>query len=60
MTEKVIYAITTEDVRQVAQKEHIPVTKKDIPFLADKIGDYFRDNWQEAIVYALNELARKK
>jgi len=60
MIERVIYAITTEDVRRVAKEERIPVTKKDIPFIGDKIGDYFREKWQEAIEYALNELTRKK
>ena len=60
MIEIVIYAITTEDVQKVAKEENIPVTKKDIPFIEDKIGDYFRDKWQEAIEYALNELVREK
>ncbi len=59
MIEKVIYAITTEDVRKVAEEERIPVTKDDMPFIEDKIGDYFRDRWQEAIIYALNELQRE-
>ncbi|MFH1170545.1 MAG: hypothetical protein V1704_03220 [Candidatus Vogelbacteria bacterium] len=59
MIERVLYAITTEDVRKVAQEEHIPVTKKDLPFIEDKIGDYFRERWQEAIAYALNELMKK-
>jgi hypothetical protein len=60
MIERVIYTITAEDVRKVAKEEHIPVTKKDMPFIEDKVGDYFREKWQEAIVYALNELTRTK
>ena len=59
MIERVLYAITTEDVQKVAREEHIPVTKKDLSFLEEKIGDYFRDRWQGAIEYALHELTRK-
>ena len=60
MTKRTLYAINTEDVWKVAHEEHIPVTKKDLWFIEDKIGDYFGDSWREAITYALNELARKK
>ena len=60
MTERVLYAITTEDVEKVAHEKRIPVTKKDLPFIEDKIGDYFREQWQEAIIYALNELQENR
>ena len=60
MIERVIYAITTKDVKKVAHDEHVPVTKKDLPFIEDKIGDYFRQQWQDAITYALNELQESR
>ena len=56
MIERVLYAITTEDVRKMSRREHIPVTKKDLPFIEEKIGDYFRERWEDAVVNALNEL----
>lgn len=59
MIERVLYAITTEDVKNLAREEHIPVRKKDMPFVEDKIGDYFRERWQDAVIYALNELQEK-
>lgn len=64
MKEKTLYAITTEDVRGVADESNIPFTKKDLPFLEDKIGDFMGDKWYDAVDYALCELkserARKK
>lgn len=56
MIERVLYAITTEDVKKMSRQERIPVTRQDLPFIEDKIGDYFRERWQDAVVYALNEL----
>ncbi|TSC94615.1 MAG: hypothetical protein Athens101428_245 [Candidatus Berkelbacteria bacterium Athens1014_28] len=51
--QKTLYAITTEDVMNVADQENITFTKKDLPFIREKIGDYFGDKWQNAIEYAL-------
>ncbi len=56
MKKKLLYAITTEDAVNVSKQENIPFTEKNLPFIKDKIGDYFGDKWQDAIKYALNEL----
>ena len=57
--QKILYAIMTEDVINVSKQESIPFTEKDLPFIQNKIGDYFRDKWQDAIVYALGALKKK-
>jgi len=57
--QKILYAIITEDVINVSKQESIPFTEKDLPFIQNKIGDYFRDKWQDAIVYALGALKKK-
>jgi hypothetical protein len=56
--EKSLYAITVEDVINVSEQKNISFAKKDLPFIEEKIGDYFGDKWQEAIEYAL--VAAKK
>lgn len=60
MKEKILYAITTEDVKDVAQESGIPFTKKDLPFLEGKIGDFFGSKWYEAVDHALCELKSKR
>ena len=56
--QKMLYAITAEDVINIASQESIPFTNNDLPFIDDKIGSYFGDKWQDAIAYALNELGK--
>ena len=58
--QKILYAITTEDVVNVSNQKNIPFTEKDMSFIEDKIGNYFGDKWQDAIEYALNELEKNK
>lgn len=58
--QKTLYAITIKDVINVSDQENIPFTEKDLPFIEDKIGNYFGDKWQDAIEYALNELEKNK
>ena len=58
--QKTLYVITTEDIVNVSNQENIPFTEKDMPFIGDKIGDYFGDKWQDAILYALRELSQNK
>ena len=59
MKEKILYAITTEDVINVAEEDGVCFTAKDIPFVQEKIGDYFGDKWYEAVDFALTELKNK-
>lgn len=57
--QKILYAITNEDVINASNQEGITFTEKDLPFIQGKMGDYFGDKWQDAIVYALEELRSK-
>lgn len=57
--QKILYAITTEDVINVSEQEGVAFTEKDLPFIQDKIGDYFGDKWQDAIIYATGSLKKK-
>lgn len=57
--QKILYAITNEDIINVSDQEGIPFTEKDLPFIQDKMGDYFGDKWQGAIIYALEALKNK-
>ena len=56
MKEKILYSITTEDIITVSEENNIPFVEKDLPFLADKIGDFMGDQWHGAIEYALEEM----
>ena len=56
MKEKILYAITTMDVINTAEENGIRFTEKDVPFVQEKIGDYFGSKWQEAVDFALWEL----
>jgi len=51
--QKSLYAITVGDVVNVSEQKNISFTENDLPFIEEKIGDYFGDKWQEAIEYAL-------
>lgn len=57
--QKILYAITVEDVINFSEQENISVTEKDFSVIQDKIGDYFGDKWHDAIEYALGELKKK-
>ena len=39
--QKILYAITVEDVFNVSEQENIPVTEKDLSFISDNIGGLF-------------------
>ena len=54
--QKILYAITAEDVTRVAKEEHLPFSEKDLQFIEEKIGDFIGDKWYDAVLYALKEL----
>lgn len=56
--QKILYTITVEDVINVSSQENINFTEKDLPLIQEKIGDYFGDKWQDAILYALEALKK--
>ena len=56
MKNKILYAITTEDMITVSEENNITFTEEDLPFLTDKIGNFFGDQWHSAIEYALEEM----
>jgi len=58
--EKILYSINLEDLKDVSNETNLPFSEKDIDFIKEKIGDYFANNWKEAIEYALIELKNKK
>lgn len=58
--QKILYAITVEDVVNVSNQNSTPLLERDLSFIGDKIGDYLGDKWQDAIEYALNELNKNK
>jgi len=60
MKNKILYAITTEDVMTVADENKVYFSEQDLYFISDKIGDFFSDRWHGAIEYALGELRRSK
>lgn len=57
---KILYAISVEDVMNVSVEADIPFDKEDLLFIEDKIGDFMGSKWSEAIEYALQELKRGK
>jgi len=57
--QKILYAITVEDVINVSEQKNVSVAEKDISIIKDKIGDYLGNKWQDAIEYALGELKKK-
>lgn len=54
--EKPIYTITSEDIMNVAKEMGISVSREDLRFIEDKVGDFFGSQWHDAIEYALMEL----
>lgn len=56
---KILYALTAEDVVNISNEEKMPFKVKDLPFIKEKIGDYFGDKWQDAIKYALIAVKKK-
>ena len=60
MKEKILYSISTDDVKTVAEESDLSFSKKDLPFIQYKIGDFMGDKWYDAIEYALSELEESK
>lgn len=59
-TEKILYAITVEDVMNVSEEVEIEFTENDIEFIQDKIGDFMGSTWSDAIEFALQELKTRE
>jgi len=57
--QKILYALTAEDVLNISEEEKIPFDMDDLLFIEEKIGDYFGDKWRDAIGYALTEVNKK-
>ena len=57
--QKIIYALTMEDVLNVSKEEKLPFNLKKLPLIEEKVGDYLGNVWQNAIKYALNEVNNK-
>ena len=58
--QKILYAITIEDVMRVAKEERLSFSEKDLQFIEEKTGDFIGDKWYDAVLYALKELQRNK
>lgn len=58
--EKVIYAITSEDVVNVSNEINISTSSEELPFIKDKVGDFFGSQWHDAVEYALIELKNNR
>jgi len=58
-TEKILYAITVEDVTNISEEIGINFSENDLEFIQDKIGDFMGDHWSGAVEYALQELKTK-
>ena len=56
--EKVLYAVSVEDIINVSNEINIPFVEKDLYFIEDKIGDFFGSQWYESIIFALRELKK--
>lgn len=59
-TEKILYAITVEDVVNVSEEIEIEFTENDIEFIQDKIGDFMGSTWSDAVEFALQELKTRE
>ena len=59
-TEKILYAITVEDVINVSKETEIDFTENDIEFIQDKIGDFMGSYWSNAVKFALQELKTRE
>jgi hypothetical protein len=52
---RIIYSIDIEDIQNLAEQELVrELTNKEIPFIEQRLGDYF--DWYGAIASAINEL----
>jgi len=58
-TEKILYAITVENVLNVSKESKITFTEKDIAYIENRIGNYFGGQFFDAIEFALYELKNK-
>lgn len=58
-SEKILYAITVEDVINISEEIEIDFTENDIEFVQDKIGDFMGSYWSDAVEFALQELKTK-
>jgi len=56
---KILYAITDEDVVNMAQEMNISFAEQDTAFIQDKIGDFFGSYWYDAVEFALQELRKE-
>ena len=57
--QKILYAVTVEDVLTVSQENNIAFTEQDMAFIEDKIGDFFGSYWYDAVEHALQELKKE-
>ncbi len=58
--EKILYAITVEDVINISEELEIGFTENDIEFIQDKIGDFMGSYWSDAVEFALQELKTRE
>ena len=58
--DKILYAITIEDVVNISEEIGIDFTENDIDFIQDKIGDFMGSYWSDAVEFALQELKSKQ
>ncbi|CAN5721803.1 hypothetical protein BH24ACI2_BH24ACI2_14690 [soil metagenome] len=58
--EKILYAITVQDVINVSEELGIDFTETDIEFIQDKIGDFMGSSWSDAVEFALQELKTRE
>lgn len=58
--EKILYAITVEDLINVSEETEINFTENDIEFIQDKIGDFMGSTWYDAVEFALQELKTRE
>jgi len=58
--EKILYAITVEDVQNTSEELDIPFEETDLDFIEEKIGEYFGSQWSDAVEFALEELQKSK
>lgn len=58
--EKILYAITVQDVINVSEEIGINFTENDIEFIQDKIGDFMGSTWSDAVEFALQELKTRE
>lgn len=59
MREKILYRITSEDVSMVLDEDR-KFSEQELDFISEKIGEFFGDQWREAIEYALAGLDKKR